>query len=126
MAKTTKTDFREFETWIRYYERKFGLMDWNIDVKHEDLSRTKHADAIAWCYPNMDNKFCCIRLNKTLPNAADIKVSMRRVALHEIIHVILDPLYDVAWARFLDELQLKQKNEQVATHLSNIIESLES
>jgi len=120
MKKTTRKDFREFVKWCKYYIKKFGLTDYEFRFFHDDYDDKAiiactdvdsiHAIANIWLYKSV--KGIAIR-------------NFRNHALHEILHVVTDPIIDKTWARLVNKDEIVAAVECVNARLINIVKDYE-
>ena len=120
MKRTSKKEFMEFVKWCKYYIKKFGLTDYEFRFFHDDYDDraviactdvdTAHAVANIWLY-------------KTVRGIA--VRNFRNHALHEILHIVVDPLIDKGWARFVSKEEVLEAIEMVNARLVNIVKDYE-
>ena len=93
--RTTKEDFelfkRECRKWIDFY----GLKDWYVIFKHEDIQKEHDGATASYTY-DREARVICITLNKVL-NVMEMKRKVLKVAaFHEITELLLARLVDFA------------------------------
>ena len=85
---------RAFAAEVHYWVRKLGVLGWEIAVAIERLP----ADTRAKCVYTEGNRWARIVLNERhLPNLTAEQVA--RSAFHEVLHLVLQPLADLAKER---------------------------
>jgi hypothetical protein len=84
--KYTKKDFKLFKKSLKYWLDKFGITEWEIDyVQHE-------IDSAARTTYNNKSKLACFQLANKINYDFCAQLDMHRLALHEVIHLLLADL----------------------------------
>jgi hypothetical protein len=115
MKKTTKKQFEEFKKWCLYYQKRFNLMDWRLDLVWEDPKK----NFIAWVRAQGDRYVVEVGLNKR--DVSPSGCTMRDHARHEMIHVLLYRLYWMGGSRWIYEDELDQEYERVTKLLEILL-----
>ena len=124
MDKGKKTEEElKFEAWIEecieYYKPILGLTLNKIDVEKDDDCEYV---LIKYTYPYIDTtiKYC----NKALKNWQDGKLK-KDLILHELCHLITDPLYTKALDRFIIKNTIEDEREQLTDTIAAIVRRLD-
>ena len=115
--KTTPRHFAIFEREVRRLVKLWGLVDWEVRVRHDSLS-----NALATCDPRAVSRICTIRLGKTwgpLDQVTDAAVL--EAARHEVAHAVTGELITVARARCVSEDELNEAIEVTARRLGRML-----
>ena len=113
--KTTPEHFAVFEAAVRKWVDRFGLRDWDIDVKRGRCG----GDEFAIC-------------ERGEQHAGDITLSTRwgkpvtdelleRCAIHEVCHLVLADFAKAAEARFVREGEIDEQEHTVIYRLENVL-----
>lgn len=116
MSKTSKKDFKIFKKAVRKYVKKYKLHSWCIYFHH-----TKDKSRLAYVNANTQGRAVTFVLCKHWGMAKITKKRLKDTAKHEVIHLILDALYQAGWSRFGTEENYLQANEAVAQHLTRLL-----
>lgn len=114
MAKTTKVDFKVFKKAIRHYYEKYKLSGWHVYFTHGE---TEHRAAIC---PDVDTRAVNFRFGKQW-GAKITPKKIKACAKHEVVHLIIWPLYSGGWNRFVSKEQLSQLDEEVTRHITELL-----
>jgi len=115
--KTTKADFQLFKEACLKWQDKLGMVDWSIHYAHEfvegDYARTywNLSGAVATVY--LSTKWDDLR-----PKTRD---ALDRLALHEVLHILVAPLTAEAEARYTDQKTIDTAEHCIIRRLENII-----
>jgi len=117
MAKTTKADFKLFQTECEKWIDIFGLRDWEVNYMHEEFSEENRAE----CYLDLDGRISTIRLNKEWEpdEASDFK--LRKSAFHEVCELLLAPLSINSRMRFIREGEIESSEHYIIRTLENVL-----
>ena len=117
MPKTTTKHFacfkRECECWIDRY----GLKDWHIYFEHceiEDRPRT-----CAMAETDLENRIARITLNDKWENLEPTCALLRNAAYHEVCHVLLCRLTELALSREIFKNVIDDEIHAVIRRLEN-------
>lgn len=117
--KTTKKDFDLFKSECEYWIDKLKLDDWEAYIHHENPD-DKYADCSCnqdTIFKRADIKFSISHFDKDTFNEEYIK----RVAKHEVLHILLATITDLAHNRFLRRDELVKAEEELIRKLEKII-----
>src|SRR5258706_6388707 len=110
MPATTKENFALFSETVKDYQKKFGLLDWNIQLRHVSIGAVELAQANSNC----EGCVATVTLNKNWKELDPITDErIRRVALHEVIHVLLANLSYIASCRYITQSELDEAEHKV-------------
>jgi len=114
--KTTKTQFNEFIKWCEIYRNRFGLLDWNVYYRREYLK-----ESYATIDIDLTEKTSTIKFN-TILDKSDIENSwIHRTAKHEMIHLLVGRLAEIANARYVTSSELDEAIEGLVHSLEALI-----
>lgn len=118
--KTTAEHFGWFKDAVNRWQKELGLTDWNIQLRHEALE-----SALATTYANNAGAVATIALN-TSWNELDIptKERIERVALHEVIHVLLSDLSYLAECRYTSKEEIDVAEHKTVRRLEQVLARL--
>jgi len=110
----------QFKKWALYYRKKFGLLDWEFRFYHQDYD-----DKAVIATTDADSEAAIVSFwySRTVRGIHDRHP--RFTALHEVCHLLVDPLYAAAWDRWITKDQVQQSVEKVTVRITSIIEKLE-
>lgn len=110
--KTTKKDFELFKNRHQYWCNYFGIKNWRIYYEHKKLD-----DSYALTSPRYYDRLTVVTLG-----TEDVdNNSMDRLALHEVLHLLISPLSGRATDRFTTEQELNTAEHEVIWTLESII-----
>jgi len=115
--KTTKKQFAEFEEACHKWIDFFGLKDWEVDIKH---SRLPDEDTNSQVTRDYDAKYACVIFNTDLGNKFKDD-DFKKVAFHEICHILLGELGDLAGRRFITPDELVNQEHTIVHRLCNSV-----
>lgn len=114
--RTTKTDFELFKTYALGFVEQLGLKDWSIHFGHE------HVDGVyAETLTNAGGRVATIRLSTywdDLRPKTDAEI--KRLALHEVCHVLLAPILKESKERYTTPYLLEDMEHDVIRRLENL------
>ncbi len=104
--------------------KKWGLTDWEL---HVDWSAQSCDQTYAECSANLTARTALITLWREWPDdkleANQItEKNLKQTAKHEMIHVLLAPLAEVAASRYVSEDEYNAGNHAVVMRLMKLIE----
>ena len=111
-VKTTKADLDKFKKEFLRYQKLFGLTGWDVRVKTEELSTAQAQLRYITNDCNAD-----VVLGKTVDEGTSIK----ELAKHEAIHLLLARYDYLASYRYITAEELIQANEEVTVKLTDLI-----
>lgn len=115
--KTTKADFEIFKTYCAEAIQKLGLLEWSVHYAHEhresDYART------AW---KLSGGVATITLSTYWDDLRPkTEEALRRVAYHEVMHLLLAPLVAEACDRYTNQDAIDIAEHQAIRRLENVI-----
>jgi len=116
MSRTTKKHFKIFKGFVKHYYKKYRLSGWHIYFSHVKISGGHHANM----WGDMETKAVTFRLGKKWSTKIT-KEKLRKAAKHEVVHLIIWPLFCGGWNRFIREKELLALDETTAQHLSELL-----
>ena len=81
--KYTKKDFKAFKTSVNYWIDRFGITEWDIDFMQHKI------DSAARTTYNNKSKLVCFQLANKICYDYCPQLNMHKLALHEVIHLLL-------------------------------------
>ncbi len=112
---------RQFVDWIKkqisIYKPILGLDLQNIDVERGDCDYLE----ITCAYPYVDNT---IKYSEKALNAWRRKELVSHRILHELCHIITDPLYNKAIVRYVGKYEIEDERENLTDKIAMIITNL--
>lgn len=116
MHKITKEHFDYFKKRCEYWKDLFGLKNWHILCIRTEID----ADYFASLEADVNGYCATIYLNKRRhwPVTRD---SLDYSALHEIVHVVLARYRSTAKARFVNEAELHEAEEEAVRTICSVI-----
>jgi len=117
--KTTNAHFLMFKTFFDEWADLFGLNDWDIDVIHEDDEERNNALATTSGLINQHQ--ASIRMAKDWPKAFLNKDQIKRIALHEVLEVVLMECRVIGEARFIERNEMDRAVHVVIQRVSNLL-----
>lgn len=114
--KTTKADFDLFQKYCNEAIEKLGLVEWSVHYDHDKLD-----DAYARTYWHLEGGVATIvfakQWEKLRPKTDD---AIRRVALHEVLHLVMAPLTGAARERYTTQDQIDTAEHLIIRRLENV------
>ena len=118
MRKTTKQEYRIFKREVEYWIDRLGLHCWDVIVRMGEIYQAPKG-TIAQCDSDADAFFATISLCDHVPSG-DL-FCPKETAKHEVFHLLLSPLKDMAFKRFVTPDIICQEDERIVTTLSNCL-----
>jgi len=113
--KTTAKQFAEFKEECRRLQKLWGMSDWDVRIRHE-YPRDK--EALASCSVWSKKRTATIRMSlKTEKFAPTIK----ELARHEMIHVLIGRVCDMATDRWGDGNAMEEAEEALVQKLIRLL-----
>ncbi len=115
--RTTKAEYEAFKSYCVDYQTTLGLKNWGLYFEHTKL-KTAYAQT-AWSTNAMAAtiKFTTNWDNTRPKNDLEIK----RVALHEVLHVLLAPLVSEAEFRYSTEDAIQMAEHSIVRQLESLV-----
>ena len=118
--KVTTQHFQIFVKACKFWCKQFGLLDHRINYYYDKLDD----DSTCACTSTERESRCvAISLNTSWIVAVS-KTRLENVALHEVMHVLLGDLTELANQRFTSEEDIDTANEAAVVRLENGISDL--
>jgi hypothetical protein len=118
---TTDEDFDYFKQCCLEYQLKFGLQSWEIWFAWSDLSKDGYNAMINW---SVDSSTATVTFStkwtRLVYLGRDTNETIRRVARHEIFHLMIARLNDVACRRYATLNEVDSSAEQLVIMIENI------
>lgn len=115
--KATQKQFKHFKARCEFWADYLGLNSWTIKYFHQEDD-----GVYATCHADASNSIASITMAKTWPDTVwdgfDMEEFLDSVALHETIHIVLEPLRN---SPCVSEAELYARNEGVARMLTKAI-----
>ena len=105
--KTSENDFLFFKQECRYWLNVLGLISWSLHLVHENCGKN-----LADCSTHYTAQSATIRLN-TSWNIKPTKNSLQESAIHEVLEILLSPLYSRAKSRVWDEEDYEKEHHRI-------------
>lgn len=112
IAKLTKQDVRQFWKLVKEWQGILSLADWDIAQETElvcDDDPATLADVAS--FP--DYKSACLTLYQTWDETPITPKNLRGTAIHELLHVLLSELMELAGSREVTKKQLADAEHRV-------------
>lgn len=116
--RTTKAHFKIFKEECQEWIEAFGLKDWFVDFYHEDWSE-HHGDAKAWCRWNVEGMIASVCLSLEWGNEKPIDETVKMSAFHEICHLLIGRLFDLATDRYIQKIEIDVEAHAIIRRLEN-------
>lgn len=115
--KTTKADFELFKKYCDEAIAKLGLVEWSVHYSHDslegDYART-YWKLSAGCTTIVFAKVWDDLRPKT-------DEAIRRLAFHEVLHVVMAPLVAEAGERYTNQLAIDTAEHLIIRRLENLL-----
>lgn len=113
--RTTKKDFSLFKEYAGGYVRLLGLVDWSIHYEHCDLPEN-YANTIT----NVSGRVARIEFGKYWDDLRPkTNEELRKLALHEVLHVLLAPILKEATERYTQPYVIVDLEHEIIRRLEN-------
>jgi hypothetical protein len=112
-VKTTKADFEYFKRRYLFHLAEFGISDYEIRFKHEDID-----DAYAATNPNVECRYVVVGLSTNWANSDGLKVTkaaLDNTARHEVLHLLPLKLGRLAEGMYAKDLVNEAEEELIRT-----------
>ena len=116
--KTTKAHFKTFQKAIAYYCDRYKVGGWQIYFKHIELE-----GAYAEIDATLKTRAVEFRFNTEWVESSRTlcEEEIYKTAKHEVIHLLLWPLYTVAWDRFTTQAEVETIEEETTVRLQELL-----
>jgi hypothetical protein len=113
--KTTRKDYKYFSERVKYWQEKFNLGDWRIELCLEELE-----DVMAECQMWYDSHGAHVRMNTNFPNPID-RQYINKLALHEVCHILLADFRRLANERIVTNEMLTLTEHAIVRRLETLL-----
>lgn len=115
--KTTKADFNAYKKHCLFWIEKLGIKNYSIHFDHR-LEESMHART----YWNLGDGIALIVLSTEWDELRPkTDKELKRLALHEVMHILLAPLVNCAMDRYTTADAIETAEHSVIRQLENII-----
>lgn len=115
--KTTKTDFEKFQKYCAKWRLKLGLQDWALFYEHFDLE-----DAYGRTYWRTADHAATVQFCKKWDQMRPLSDrELERLAVHELLHVVMAPLMSEAEYRYSTEEAIQANEHSIARLLEEVL-----
>jgi hypothetical protein len=115
MYKTTPEDFELFKSEVLRLIQLFQIDDWAVYFE-----KVKSANYQAACVTNVVDRTVTFRLADKIDSPEQIKIS----AFHEVCHLLIVEIGDLARYRFVTEDEVTRATESTVRKLQSILKPL--
>jgi len=118
MRKVTKKTVQIFATALKEFLTSTGLGDWEVILEQGDCSEVGGERTLACVGCDLDNCVARFEINKKWPDTEpQDRTNIRKVALHEVLHVLLTRYDSHARDRYTTEQQLLDAEHDIIRRL---------
>lgn len=114
--KTTKQHFETYQTRCDFWLQMFGLRKWELYFEHKN-----EPSKLAWTKADHGAKIATIGLATDWGDLKPDDYQIDRVAKHEMLHILLNPLYTLAVDRFVNSNQINDAEEEIVMMLEKVV-----
>lgn len=109
----TQEEFDRFKQHCECFIKKCGLLDWDIDIVYRKL------EPLVPCETRLDfdQRTAMIKGSTEHVDNCDMEV----LAKHEIGHILVGGLAELAKKRFVNEAEIDREWEAIVTRLENVL-----
>ena len=115
VGQEKKDGFVRFQKECEKQILKLGLLDWDISFSHRELEG-EYENTAATTEISVSGKIAHITLNKRFQH-----LHPERIGKHEVAHILLGKLEGIAESRFVNERELSNEIEGLATVLEKVL-----
>lgn len=118
--KVSNVQFQVFKEACEEYLKSWGLQAWNVKYVQEEMK-----DAYARVWKDLESMLATIALSKTWNNSVRPlnDVEIKEVAKHEVLHLLLGKLFELAQYRYLSRRELEAAEHEAIQLLMKIVPS---
>lgn len=110
-------DFELFKKEFKYWQERFGLLDWKVYFRHEPLD-----DMFACLVRQRNGRVATATISNKIDKYNKDLVDPKGSAKHEALHLLLSDFYLAAVERYISsETELEREEEKVVVKLMEII-----
>lgn len=114
--KITKKHLKTFNKCVHFYLTNFSLKDWEVEVEVGEDETTTRAE----CFTSLEDKYCKIKIDPRW-DVEPTPVELNKTAFHEVMELLLSPLYSLAKDRFITEKQISEAGHSIIMRLQNLL-----
>jgi hypothetical protein len=116
--KTTSDDFRIFQEAVVYWQKRLGMLTWQIYTRHQNKE-----GAQAYCAFNLGGRSATIYLSKVLHNYDEPPGDrlIKRMAFHEVCELLMARMAICATARFVTAEEIEEARHEVIRTMEHVI-----
>lgn len=118
--KLNQKHYKIFKDECKKWIDVFGLKEYSVAFEF-----TKLKGAYATSNPSYDSKIVTIKLGTNiddlLDHGKDLDGMVKEWALHEVLHVVLNPIYCLSIARHATRAEIDQAEEGIVVRLTNVL-----
>lgn len=115
--KTTKKDFELFKSFCDGHIKRLGLVEWSVHYNHGYID-----GSYAETGYKLSGGVATITLSKhwdDLRPKTDEHIN--RLALHEVLHIVMAPLFAEAGERYTNQMALETAEHLIIRRLENVL-----
>lgn len=112
--KTTLEQFETFKNYINYYLTEFNLTDWLV---YFDFCKLKNRNAE--CSTDILGRAVTFSLNTQIYYTDENEI--KECALHEVCHLLIADISDLAYKRSVTFDQIEQATESVTRRIQSLL-----
>ena len=114
--KTPKEDYQKFVKECKRLQVKLGLIDWRLDFFHS----SDHPDSYASIGMDLESSIAAVHFNTEIEEELNL-YSPKRHAQHEMAHLLIGRLSEMAKARYITEEVIDTEVERIVHVLQELI-----
>jgi hypothetical protein len=114
---TTARHFTIFKTEVARCLKLWRIVGWRVETKHEKDSGEYRAQ----CRTDAKNHVAVLVLSVVWKDDEVTDAKVRAAARHEVVHILVDELDEVAQFRYVTEYQRVHALESVVRHLEELL-----
>jgi len=116
MTRQDKKDFEIFQKEFKYWQERFGLLDWEVYFKHEPVDA-----GFACIHYKNNSRVATATINSDVDAYNKELVDPKGSAKHEAIHLLLSDLAHMGLDRHATSEDLEREEEKLVVKLMKII-----
>lgn len=119
--KTTAKEIAYFCQRVRYWIKFLWLSDWRVDVYAEKLEGMSAGVELWW-----DSHAAHVKINTKLGRYTPSKSWLNKVALHEVLHILLCDFSELCKTRFVSKEQVSKIEHMLIRRLETALTGYDS
>lgn len=116
--KTTKKDFQDYQKWVRFYVKKFGLTDYQLFFEHGALH-----NANAMVATNITGRNASFSLSTFIHDNDMIGRNMKFFARHEVCHLLIADVSDLV-GDYCTKAEHQKQDEALVVRLTDLLSDI--